>query len=449
MATTPYVRADQLRPKFRAPDGTEVIAFIQDQLDVQGTLQDIADLVPAAPVTSVFGRTGAILAALNDYNASLINNDSGVAGATVAAALDALNAAIGDHSTTHEKGGSDEISGDLLDIDFVPSNYAPSASQLDAHLSGIDVALSAGGAPGGADKNVQFNNGGVFAGSGDFFFDTVTSTLGIGTSLPVALDGTMHVHTGSAGATGSTSSADDLTVENSADAGITILTPDANIAALNFGSPNRQTGAFLRWQNSTGIFNVGTGDTGAQLVFDTGFSLEAMRFAADGSAVIPASLIVGVAGTGIKMNSAGEPGSPVNGDIWVDAGDVIVRSGGQNRNVSSVVIGDVITTTDNTTTTIQTIAVPDDTVILVTLTINARRTDAADRAGYVRRFVVFREAAGAATLEGAVDSDFTRESDPTWDVVILESGNNILIQVNGDAGHTINWKSTHIEQDIS
>ena len=44
----------------------------------------------SSPVTSVFGRLGDVIAVLNDYPASLINNDSGVAGATVAAALDTL-----------------------------------------------------------------------------------------------------------------------------------------------------------------------------------------------------------------------------------------------------------------------------------------------------------------------------------------------------------------------
>lgn len=42
-------------------------------------------------VTSVFGRTGTVLGASGDYDASDITNDSGVAGANVAAALDVLS----------------------------------------------------------------------------------------------------------------------------------------------------------------------------------------------------------------------------------------------------------------------------------------------------------------------------------------------------------------------
>ncbi len=45
-------------------------------------------------VSSVFGRIGAVVATLGDYAASLITNDSGVAGATVKAALDTLNAKL-------------------------------------------------------------------------------------------------------------------------------------------------------------------------------------------------------------------------------------------------------------------------------------------------------------------------------------------------------------------
>lgn len=45
-------------------------------------------------VTSVFGRIGAVVAALNDYAASLVDNDSGVAGATVADALNTLASAL-------------------------------------------------------------------------------------------------------------------------------------------------------------------------------------------------------------------------------------------------------------------------------------------------------------------------------------------------------------------
>jgi hypothetical protein len=63
-----------------------------------------------APVTSVFSRVGAVVAALSDYDASQIDNDSGVAGATVANALDAL-AAIIIHLNASDIGNDSSVAG--------------------------------------------------------------------------------------------------------------------------------------------------------------------------------------------------------------------------------------------------------------------------------------------------------------------------------------------------
>jgi hypothetical protein len=49
------------------------------------------------------------------------------------------------HAPTHVSGGSDEIDGDSLDIDFSPTNYVGGATLI-AHLSGIDSALVGGDA---------------------------------------------------------------------------------------------------------------------------------------------------------------------------------------------------------------------------------------------------------------------------------------------------------------
>lgn len=45
-------------------------------------------------VSSIFGRSGVVVAVAGDYDASQVDNDSGVAGATVADALDTLDAAL-------------------------------------------------------------------------------------------------------------------------------------------------------------------------------------------------------------------------------------------------------------------------------------------------------------------------------------------------------------------
>jgi hypothetical protein len=63
---------------------------------------------------------------------------------------------------------------------------------------------------------------------------TSAGNVGIGTSSP---DGTLHVHTASAGSVTADSDADNLIVENNAQAGISILSPDASNGSLFFGTP--------------------------------------------------------------------------------------------------------------------------------------------------------------------------------------------------------------------
>lgn len=109
-----------------------------------------------------------------------------------------------------------------------------------------------------------------------------------------------------------------------------------------------------------------------------------------------------------------------------------------------------VTTTGNTETTIATIAIPDNTILLIIAHITARRTDAADRAAYIRRAVVFRESAGVATLLGPVDSALTRESTGGWNATIdVDGGNNARIRIEGDAGNTVKWHSEHFDVRIS
>ena len=102
-----------------------------------------------------------------------------------------------------------------------------------------------------------------------------------------------------------------------------------------------------------------------------------------------------------------------------------------------------VTTTDGVATTIATIPIPDDTVVHLQCKVVARRTDSTDRGVYRREAAIFREAAGAATKVGNTNSLFTRESDNQWDVTIVVSGNNALVQVEGRTGRTINWKCQH------
>jgi hypothetical protein len=90
-----------------------------DSLVAGATVKDALNtlLGAGAPVSSVFGRTGAVVAALNDYAASLISNDSLVAGATVKDALNALRA------------------GTTFPATFVTAPASPNPADFDASLA--------------------------------------------------------------------------------------------------------------------------------------------------------------------------------------------------------------------------------------------------------------------------------------------------------------------------
>jgi parallel beta-helix repeat protein len=100
-------------------------------------------------------------------------------------------------------------------------------------------------------------------------------------------------------------------------------------------------------------------------------------------------------------------------------------------------------TTDATVTTISTVAIADDTVVWVEADVIARGTSAAQRAKYKVGALVYREAAGGATIQGALWTPVTIESDVSWDCTITVAGNNALIQVTGEATTDVNWKSRH------
>lgn len=100
------------------------------------------------------------------------------------------------------------------------------------------------------------------------------NTMGVGIA---PTDGTLHVHTASAGAITASTNADELVVENSGPGGISILTPAANSSSLYFGSPDDSTGVILTWQDSALAFSMGTAIANGEVSIKAGNNIEAMH----------------------------------------------------------------------------------------------------------------------------------------------------------------------------
>lgn len=130
-------------------------ATVQAAIDeVEGRV-DALESAPGAPVDSVFGRIGAVVAQAGDYDATQVDFDnalSGMAAATVQAALDILDSRVDTLESTPfpvlsvfgRTGSVVATAGDYdatqIDFDNTGTNYA--STDVDGALKEIDTQLS-------------------------------------------------------------------------------------------------------------------------------------------------------------------------------------------------------------------------------------------------------------------------------------------------------------------
>jgi hypothetical protein len=90
----------------------------------------------------------------------------------------------------------------------------------------------------------------------------VTTALLTNAGVGIArTEGTLHVHTATAGSVTAATTADDLVVENSGDGGISILTPAANTGHLSFGSPTSNQQGEVTYNHSSDTMFLRAGAT--------------------------------------------------------------------------------------------------------------------------------------------------------------------------------------------
>ena len=139
-----------------------------------------------------------------------------------------------------------------------------------------------------------------------------SGNIGVGTDSP---DGLLHVFSGSGGKITPDINADDLIVENSTNAGISILAPDASNTNLEFGSPSDATGALIQWNYDVGQFRIGPHTPGAKMILTSGNNVEAMSIDKDGNIRVGKTLV-----SNYKFDVAGS--CRLNG--WVNVGGPLI-----------------------------------------------------------------------------------------------------------------------------
>ena len=116
--------------------------------------------------------------------------------------------------------------------------------------------------------------------------------VGIGTTSP---DGTLHVHSASAGSVTALTDADDFVVENSGHGGISILTPDANRSAIFLGHASDSLKLQIRHDGGTSLSQIISDDA---LTFNVGDGTERMRIDANGHVTMPSQSAFSAIATG-------------------------------------------------------------------------------------------------------------------------------------------------------
>ena len=167
----------------------------------------------------------------------------------------------------------------------------------------------------GGSIGVQLDTG------GDSFF--AGGNVGIGSAFAggaASPDGTLHVHTATAGSTTANANADDLVVENSDHGGISILTPDDKIGYLVFGDASDSARAGFQYyhagvdSNERLLFNVSGGEK-ARLTDAGDFVLSSGDVS--GSATSTGSFGMVHGANEIRINPTKTINTTVDNNYWV------------------------------------------------------------------------------------------------------------------------------------
>jgi hypothetical protein len=156
----------------------------------------------------------------------------------------------------------------------------------------------------------------------------------------------------------------------------------------------------------------------------------------------------GVTFTGIKLDASATAAAADSllvdfqesgGSMWSlgITGDVQVAANRYERAVKW------LQTADATTQTLAEFTLPVDSSYMVVADVAGKRIDGTNtgRVMYRLRAGVYRESAGAATLQGGVQTPTTKTGGGVgaYTVNIDVTGNNFRVRVSGDTGHTVKW----------
>lgn len=102
-----------------------------------------------------------------------------------------------------------------------------------------------------------------------------------------------------------------------------------------------------------------------------------------------------------------------------------------------------LTTTTAAAGTLKSIAIPNNSAMLIEANISCRKTAGAgvgtigDANGYIRT-VIAKNVAGVVTL-GTIQTSYTSENITAFNATFVVSGTNVIVQVTGALNDTVDW----------
>ena len=155
---------------------------------------------------------------------------------------------------------------------------------------------------------------------------TVTGPMAAGLGVGLArTEGTLHVHTASAGSVTADTARDDLVVENDADVGITLLSPNGFNSGIVFGSPTDNLAAKIIYTPTLTRMTVGTAIASGFIEFDVANGDTVVVIDANGKTTFDGS---DGTSASITLPHGSAPSSPVNGDMWTTTAGLYIQING-------------------------------------------------------------------------------------------------------------------------
>lgn len=315
-------------------------AYVDAQQDTVDTWAEILALGNSSGATNVIITAGAVL------TTDTINETTLGSGVTIDSVLLKDNTVTATTFTGALTGNADTVTtnanltGHVTSVGNAAVLGSFTKAQLDTAISDGTVAYAGGAFHDGfsdfvANEHIDWTStSSAFSTTGTLGSGAITATgtslaakLGVGIALT---EGTLHVHTATAGSVVADTKADDLVVENSDNAGISILNPDASTGRITYGSPTEKEGMIVDWNYSGGAGRIRTNKVGATLLLSADDTVANLTLSgASGSELATfAGNVTISSGNALKQLIGGIGASTTGGTLdWNDASNARSGSG--------------------------------------------------------------------------------------------------------------------------